>query len=177
MTLQIETQRLVLKPMTEADATDLYTLNIDPEVIRYTGDGPFKSVEEALDFIRGYDVFEKYGRGRFSTFIKGTGEYIGWCGLAYLSKKNEFDIGYRFMKKYWGKGYATESASACLRDGFTRLRLEKIIASAMKENVASINVFKKLGLKYSYDENCGGEPGVIYTIMREEWEDRQNKHK
>jgi len=173
MAILIETQRLILKSVVEEDAYNLFELNSDPEVIRYTGDRSFNSIEEALNFIQQYDeVYKKYGYGRLSTFIKETGAYIGWCGLKYLVNKNETDIGYRFSKQFWGKGYATESAAACLEDGFNRLHLNKIIATAMKENIASINVFKKLGLKFSKDEDCGCQPGVLYTITNEEW----NRH-
>jgi RimJ/RimL family protein N-acetyltransferase len=173
MAFQLETTRLLLKPMVLEDAAGLYQLNSDPDVVRYTGDVQMKSIEEATQFLKNYNVFERFGRGRLSTFIKETGEYIGWCGIAYLSNKNKFDIGYRLMKKFWGNGYATEAAEVCLVDGFTRLGLDKIIASAMNANTASINVFKKLGLTYSYDENCGCQPSVVYTITKAEWQDRQ----
>jgi ribosomal-protein-alanine N-acetyltransferase len=170
MAILIETQRLILKPMSEEDAFNLFQLNNDPEVIRYTGDSSFNSIKEALNFIHSYkDLYNNYGCGRLSTFIKETGEYIGWCGLKYLPNKNITDIGYRFIKHFWGKGYATESAAACLDDGFKRLQLNKIIATAMKENIASINVFKKLGLKYQNDADCGCQPGVVYAITKEEW--------
>ena len=173
MAIRIETQRLILKSMTEEDASGLFQLNSDPEVIHYTGDKSFNNLEEVLNFIRKYDeVYKKYGYGRLSTFIKETGEYIGWCGLKYLSNKNETDIGYRFAKSFWGKGYATESAAACLDDGFNSLHLHKIIATAMKENIASINVFKKLGLKFNKDEDCGCQPGVVYEITKEDWNRR-----
>lgn len=170
MAILIATQRLILKEMTEEDADHLFELNSDPEVMRYTGDSSFNNIEEASNFIRSYqDFYKTYRCGRLSTFIKETGEYIGWCGLKYLINKDKTDIGYRFAKPFWGKGYATESAAACLNDGFNRLHLDKIIATAMKENLASINVFKKLGLKFSKDEDCGCQPGVIYQITKEDW--------
>jgi RimJ/RimL family protein N-acetyltransferase len=60
-------------------------------------------------------------------------EFTGWCGLKYLSETNEVDLGYRFMKKFWGKGYATEAALACIEYGFSRLHLQKLLAGPCPE--------------------------------------------
>ena len=89
--------------------------------------------------------------------------------MKYLVDKDETDLGYRFIKQYWCKGYATESASACLDDGFKRLKLDKINAIAVKDNTASINVFKKLSLNYVRDELCDDELCVRFAITKEEW--------
>jgi len=121
------------------------------------------------EFVRNYNQYEKYGQGRLNMFDKQSGEYIGWCGLKYLTESRQTDLGYRLLKKHWGKGYATEASTACLNYGFNTLNLEKIIGTAMKENTASIKVFEKLGLKYSHDDDCGCQPGVVYTITKEEW--------
>jgi len=170
MAILIETPRLLMKEMVEEDTLNLFHLNSDPEVIRYTGDKPFNNKTEAREFILRYQsIYQKYRCGRLSTFIKETGEYIGWCGLKYLADKDEIDLGYRFIKQYWGKGYATESAAACLKDGFKRLKLDKINAIAAKDNTASINVFKKLSLNYIEDEPCDDELCVRYTITKKEW--------
>ena len=170
MPILIETSRLLLKEMSEDDVQDLFDLNNDPEVMRYTGDKSFESIEEALIYIENYQhIYQKYSCGRLSLFNKETNEYLGWCGLKYLDQKNETDLGYRLKKNFWGKGFATEAASACLDDGFNRLQLDCIFATAMKENTPSINIFKKLGLKYLKDQDCGCQPGVIYAITKQEW--------
>lgn len=170
MAILIETPRLVLKEMSEADAQDLFDLNNDPEVMRFTGDQSFKNINEVFDYVDNYQhIYQKHGYGRLSLFNKETNEYLGWCGLKYLEQKNETDLGYRLKKQFWGKGFATEAASACLDDGFDRLQLDCIFATAMKENMPSINIFKKLGLKYLKDQDCGCQPGVIYAITKQEW--------
>jgi len=169
MNLNLETERLILRPFSEDDASLLFELNNDEDVTRYTGQGAYKNIEEALEFVKGYKQYENYSMGRLNVFIKDTREYIGWSGLQYLKAINEVDIGYRLIKKYWGKGYATEASKACLDYGFNTLKLDKIIRTAMKANIASINVFNKLGLKYSHDDDCGQQPGVVYTITKEEW--------
>lgn len=161
----LETERLYLREMTEEDAENAYLLNLDPEVVQYTGDGPFESVEVAREFLKNYQDYKKYGMGRWAVVHKETGEYLGWCGLKYFADKNEVDVGYRLQKKYWGHGYATESATACIEYGFNKLRLTRIVGNVMKENLASIRVLEKLGMTLLKESPCGGEEGLVYEVV------------
>jgi len=178
MPIQLETERLVLKQFSETDAELLFALNTDADVVKYVGEAVYTDMTEVYKSLaRGYEQYEKYKQGRLSVFIKQTGEYIGWCGLRYFPESGRTDIGYRFLKKHWGKGYATEASVVCLDYGFNILGLNEIVATAMKENSASINVMKKLGLKYEGDEDCGCNPGVLYAITKGEWNtDDRTKH-
>ena len=169
MPIIIETPRLIMKQFCKADAKYLFELNSDPDVTKYVGESAYNSMEEVYELIRNYDQYERYGVGRLNMFDKQSSEYIGWCGLKYLEKEQYVDLGYRLLKRHWGNGYATEAATASLEYGFDVLNLDKIIGKAMKENTASINVFKKLGLTYSHDDECGAHPGVVYVITKEEW--------
>lgn len=159
-----ETQRLILREMTEDDAMNAWLLNNDPDVIRYTGDVPFTSVEEARDFLKNYSSFKKYGFGRWAVTRKTDNEFLGWCGLKYDETDNNYDIGFRFFKKYWGHGYATEAALKSLELGFTKFRMSSIIGRADKANKASIRVLQKIGLTYLKDDECHGNDAVIYII-------------
>ncbi len=166
MTFRIETERLYLRESTIEDAELAYALNLDPDVVKYTGDPPFISVEEARIFLANYDAYEKYGMGRWYMFLKDTDEFVGWCGLKYSPKLNEVDLGYRLLKKHWNKGYASESAKACLEYGFVTLGLEEIVARADKANPASIKVMQKIGMIYKGETNFDGEEGVIYYCKK-----------
>lgn len=157
-----ETPRLLLREMTPEDAENAYILNLDTEVLRYTGDDPFESVEEAREFLEKYESYEKYGFGRWAVILKETGEYLGWCGLKYTPELDEFDIGYRLMKKFWGKGYATEAAEACLNLGFNQFGMKTIVGRAMPENEASVRVLEKIGLTYLKNRITDGTEEVIY---------------
>ena len=170
MTIILETPRLILRQFVLDDAENIYLLNLDPEVVQYTGDVSFESVEHARAFLSNYNPYAAYGYGRWAVIEKDTQETLGWCGLKYLVDEKETDIGYRFMKKYWGKGYATESAKACLDYGFKNFELDFIVGNAMNANPASIKVLEKIGLKFHKQSPCGGEPGVQYIISREDWE-------
>jgi RimJ/RimL family protein N-acetyltransferase len=91
-------------------------------------------------------------------------EFIGWCGLKYLPETNEVDLGYRFMKKFWGNGYATEAALACIEYGFTRLNLRLVVGRALPANLASIKVLEKCGMKYLHEEVMHGYLHKTYQV-------------
>ncbi len=160
----LETDRLYLREMTPDDAETAYLLNLDPEVIKYTSDASFKSIEEAKVFLENYDHYKTYGFGRWAVIDKTTDEFLGWCGLKYAAELDEFDIGFRFLKRHWNKGYATEAAKACLELGFTKFNMNKIVGRAMKENVSSIKVLEKIGLSYVKTDKFAEIAWEIYSI-------------
>ena len=155
----LETERLKLREFELDDAVKMWELNEGIDVIKYTGDPAFDSIEAARQFIEAYDHYEKEGFGRWAVILKTSGEFIGWCGL----KRHEggmVDIGFRFFKRDWGKGYATESAKACLSYGFTKLGMNEIIGRAAKANVASVRVLEKIGMQYWKEDGCEGIEGA-----------------
>jgi [ribosomal protein S5]-alanine N-acetyltransferase len=167
--IQIETPRLILREFSPTDAEQMFQLNSDPDVIKYTGDSPYPSVEVARNSLIKYDQYRKYNRGRLAMITRDTSEFLGWCGLKYLEDTNETDLGFRLHKKFWNKGYASEAGNACLDYGFTTLNLPVIIAHAMNENKASIHVLEKLGMKFTKDFDFDGNKGVYMEISREEF--------
>lgn len=159
MTYVFETERLRFRESTPADAEAMYELNSDPEVIQYTGDLPFDSVEAAREFLENYvAVYRNRNRGRWIAELKSTGEIIGWCGLKFHEEENVTDVGYRLFRRHWGNGYATEAAQASIDYGFNVLKLDRIVAHARKENVGSLRVLEKCGMKIIGEgKECGGE--------------------
>jgi [ribosomal protein S5]-alanine N-acetyltransferase len=119
----LQTQRLYLREITEADAENAYLLNLDPEVLKYTGDVAFNSMEEARTFLKNYDHYKKYQFGRWAVMTKNEHQFLGWCGLKYTEDLNEHDIGFRLFKKFWNRGYATEAAKACVKMSFEKYQL------------------------------------------------------
>ena len=147
---KIETPRLLLRPFTLEDVEPAYEMNLDAAVSQYTGDGGIVSKEETQRRIT-EDVlgdYEKHGFGRFAVELKEEQRFIGFAGLKYLEDMKEVDLGYRFMKRYWGKGIATEAGKACVQYGFETLGLEKILAFVLPENIGSVRVLEKLGFEY-----------------------------
>lgn len=165
----IETPRLVLREFTVDDAYKIWELNSDPEVIKYTGDPPFETVENARDFLNNYMDYENNGFGRWAVIRKDSNAFIGWCGLK-LNEQNLIDLGFRFFRREWNKGYATEAAKACLEYGFMELNINEIIGRVAKENMGSIKVLEKLSMEYWKNDSCKGiENSLYYKISKEQY--------
>lgn len=164
MEIILETNRLFLRELNSDDAENFYLLNQNPNVIKYTGNSAFKNMDEAKEFLENYQDYKLNGYGRWAVINKENNRFIGWCGLKLDTKKGETDIGFRFFEEEWNKGYATESAKACLNYGFKKLKLKRIIGRAMKENIGSIKVLEKIGLKYERDTEFEEKDAVIYKI-------------
>ena len=162
--LELYTERLSLRPFRKEDGAAVYELNDDPEVLQYTGDVQFEDVTASEVFLEGYSQYVEYGVGRMIVTLKETGEILGWCGLKYHPDTDEYDIGYRFYKRHWGKGYATESATAVMEDGFARLGMKQIVGRARIENTTSIRVFEKLQMQYVGDFVEDDQNWVLYKI-------------
>lgn len=162
----LETNRLLLRELNTNDAENFFGLNNNPNVIKYTGDSAFKSIDEAGEFLENYKDYRLNGYGRWAVIHKETSKFIGWCGLKFDEIGNETDIGFRFFEEVWNKGYATESAKACLIYGFEKLKLKRIVGRAMKKNRSSIRVLEKIGLEYEKDAEFEGCDAVIYKIEK-----------
>ncbi|WP_179006776.1 GNAT family N-acetyltransferase [Winogradskyella forsetii] len=154
MIIKLETKRLILRPVTEADAQDFFQLDSNPKVHAFLGNKPVKTIEESEAMIA--NILEQYktnGLGRLAMIDKSTNEFIGWSGLKYeeqLRKEfNYYDLGYRLKEQFWGKGYATEAAFASLDYGFKDLELKEIGAAADVNHIASNTILKKLGMQPS----------------------------
>ncbi len=147
MDFLIETPRLLLREFKEEDAPGLLELNDDPEVQRFTGDPPFPTLKAARQFVVEYPEYRRTGYGRWAVLCKADGAFLGWCGLK-LNEEEEVDLGFRFLRRCRGRGFATEAAAACLDYGFRSLQLEKIVGRAMTENKASIRVLEKIGMQF-----------------------------
>jgi ribosomal-protein-alanine N-acetyltransferase len=93
-----------------------------------------------------------------------TEELIGHCGLLYLDEIAETEVVYALGRRYWGRGLATEAAGAALEFGFTRTRLERIIALAVPANIASRRVMEHLGMRYEAETRMFDLDLVRYAI-------------
>lgn len=162
----LETSRLYLRRMTIEDAGNIYLLNLDPEVIQCTGDVAFESLASAQHFLTHYDHYDKYDFGRWAVIEKNSQAFLGWCGLKFNPKSEECDIGFRFHKKYWNQGYATEAALGCIALGFEKYKMPRIVGRARKDNTSSIKVLEKIGLTYLEAYDFEGNEGVLYQILK-----------
>ena len=170
MEIFAETERLILREIMEEDEQRLFELDSDPEVHRYLGNQPVQSIEQirlVIAFIQ--QQYEDNGIGRWAVIEKSSGAFLGWSGLK-LFRENVnghsdfYELGYRFMKKHWGKGYATESAKASVNYGFNTLESKEIFAMTDVNNAASKQVLQKTGFKHVETFQFNDEPTDWYKI-------------
>jgi [ribosomal protein S5]-alanine N-acetyltransferase len=178
--IKAETERLILREVTPEDLDGFYTLDSDQEVHRYLGNHPVSDREKLLEiihFIR--DQYAQHGIGRWAMVEKSTGAFIGWTGLKYVQEPINhptpyYDLGYRLIQKYWGQGYATESAVASLNYGFDVLQIPEIFAAADVHNAPSNRILTKLGFTklepFLYDDALHN----WYRLDRAAWKERED---
>lgn len=176
MQIFVETNRLILRELQKDDVPGMFELDKNPQVHQYLGKQPIQSIAEAaaaIEFIR--KQYRENGIGRWAVISKSTGEFLGWSGLKLITepiggRSLYYDLGYRFIERHWGKGYATEAARASLEFGFNALQQSAIFAMAEPENKASIHVIHKLGFSFIETFDWDGTPHHFYSLKREDYD-------
>jgi RimJ/RimL family protein N-acetyltransferase len=170
---EITTARLMLRPITLADIEPLHTLYSDPVLMRYIIGLP-RTREETRDCLERHAAdHARYGIGLYLTYLSATGELVGRCGLSVLECEHGLEAGlaWMFREPWWGQGLATEFARAFAPLAFARLPFTRLLAHADHRNEASINVMRKLGMRYV--GRGAWAPGlyeVEYELTRETFE-------
>ncbi|MBN2500346.1 MAG: GNAT family N-acetyltransferase [Anaerolineales bacterium] len=144
-----ETNRLLLRPLTITDLDDLHNLYSRLRVMKYIT-GNARSYQKTGERLRHHiSDHQQYGFGLCAAILKETGEMIGRCGMEPVEEDHgmEGDIAWMFLPEYWGQGLATEFGTAQIEYGFKRLGLVRIFATANRDNLASIRVMEKLGMR------------------------------
>lgn len=158
MKIFAETDRLLLREIINADLNAIFELDSDSLVHKYLGNKLIKTLDEAqknIDYIR--QQYRERGIGRWAVINKETKEFMGWSGLklntedTFNGYSNFIDIGYRFIPRYWGKGYATESGKAAVNYAFETMKLPAVYGITEKGNEASHKTLLKIGLDYIED--------------------------
>ena len=172
MEIFAETERLILREILDEDEEALFELDSDPEVHRYVGNKPVinrEQIQLVIGFIR--QQYEDNGIGRWAVIEKKTNNFVGWAGLKLFKEninnhENFYELGYRFMQKHWGKGFATEASKAIVDYGFNVLKTDKIYAMTDVNNLASKKVLQKTGLKFIETFDFDGEPTDWFEINK-----------
>lgn len=151
--MRLETERLILRKFEQSDADRLFLLDSNPEVVKYVGTPPSTDIKESEHIIKIIQQqYKDTGVGRLAVIEKESNLLIGWSGLKFIIREvngyeNVYELGYRFLPEFWGKGYATESAKASLDFGFNDLDRDVIYACAHFENDSSNHILIKLGFE------------------------------
>lgn len=169
MGVYLTTDRIILRSLTREDVSRFIEFESDPEVMRYLNGGgppmPESHLEALIEISEKFDS-AKNGLGIWAALSVFNLEFAGWFHLIPLEPGQEPELGYHLARCYWGRGIATEVASAILAKA-QGLGLRTCTARAMLANTASTRVMKKLGMEYVTTYTESGFPGddkqaVIY---------------
>lgn len=146
----LETERTILREVTETDAEFILDLLNQPSFIKYIGDRNLRTVEQAREYIESRFVasYKQFGFGMFAVVLKETNEPIGICGFVRRDTLPDADIGFAFLPQFERKGYAFETAEALMRYGKEKLNLTRVLAITSQDNEASGKLLEKLGFKF-----------------------------
>ncbi len=146
----LETERLVIRHLVPGDAAFMLELLNDPSFIRNIGDRGVRDLEGARDYIGRSAVasHDRHGYGLDLVELKATSEPAGICGLVRRDYLDDPDIGFAFLPRFTGLGYAVESATAVIEHARGVLKLPRVLAIVSPDNERSIRVIEKIGLHY-----------------------------
>ncbi len=175
MPLQLETERLILRPLDRRDLDALAAMHREPSFWWYPRQRGM-SVEETAQFIErvraGYDAD---GVGMSAAVVKETGELAGWLGLAVPHFLPEIlpavEVGWRLGERFRGRGYATEGAAAAVGYGFDTLGLDRLVSIFQPANVASGRVMEKLGFEFERQTHQPRDGTLVEVrrLTRDKW--------
>jgi RimJ/RimL family protein N-acetyltransferase len=169
----IKTERLVLRKPRIEDAADLAVAYADPETMRFMGDGSTATREQVAEGIAQWlERWETWGLSLFCLERRSDGRVIGRAGFLLWDPEtwqvpgDEVELGWLLARDQWGRGYATEAASA-LRDwAFQERGLTRLISLINHENLRSIRVAEAIGERHERDVVIQGKPGRLYSVER-----------
>jgi ribosomal-protein-alanine N-acetyltransferase len=168
--LRLETERLTLRPFEPGDAHDFHAVRSDPSTFEYLTSAPAATLEDTrAQIARLMEYREEHGFGIAAVVERASGRVIGDCGLQLLEDGPDVEVGYKLGRQYRGRGYATEAARAWLEYGFHTLELDRIVAVAWPDNVASWRVMEKCGMRRVGPGEHYGHETLLYEITRQEF--------
>ena len=172
MTNILETERLILRPLTLADADTAYKWTGDPEVAELVSWLPHHSIDDVIEWLNEIEWKSDWSVTTNDNYIWGfilkeTGELFGSGGLIWEEGYQLYQVGYNIMKTHWNRGYTTEAMKAILRFTALHFGLRKVAGGHAKENHASAKVLKKLGFVYDRDDITPHVDGIRFFDSRE----------
>lgn len=164
----IETERLLIRKISQQDFKEFDILCSDPEIMKFVGDGKPLSQEQTQRWINvTINNYKEKGFGVFGVIDKITGVLIGYCGLVFSEPVKDYELIYALSKSWWGQGLATKIAKEMVAFGFNSLLMKCIYASIDPENIASQKILLKIGFKEigTMNDEYGLE-SIYYEIKR-----------
>lgn len=169
--MHFETDRLILRPITQQDFDAWYEILSDAETMKhYPAPYDAGGVQRWINWT--LDNYTRYGFGLWAVILKENGQFIGDCGITMQNIHGQMlpEIGYHIHKAYHRRGYASEAARKCMEYAFDTLRFPAVYSYMKYTNAASYGVALKNGMKFieEYDDPAN-ERTRVYAITRDEW--------
>ncbi len=146
MNRRIETERLILRPLTMEDAKDVFDWVGDPVVNRFMPYPVYESIKQVEKWISTLND----EKNELGFCLKDTGKLIGAGSITFDSERNAYNLGYNINRTFWGKGYATEASKAMIQWAYQELGARDFCANHATANTASGNVIKKCGFQFDH---------------------------
>jgi [ribosomal protein S5]-alanine N-acetyltransferase len=145
-----ETERLRFDNFVLDDASFILELLNEPDFIKNIADKGVRDIAGAEAYLRDgpLAMYARHGHGLYKVSLKQSGEAIGMSGLIRRDTLDYPDLGYAFLKRHGGQGYASESGAAVLERARLQLNMQRIVAITAPDNAASIHVLQKLGFRF-----------------------------
>jgi len=165
VTLPIETERLLVRSFdVEVDYAPMFVVYGDREVMRFVPGGALADIEAVKALLGGYvGANRTQGFSSWGLVERESGSLIGDVGFGIFERTGDIELGYTLARPYWGHGYATEAASACLAAGLAQLSTERIIAVVDEANEPSLRVAHRIGMRRVARVNAHGRPHVLFA--------------
>ena len=160
----IETDRLLLRPLTTADLDEVIEMHAMPEVIRTMG--AYDRLAAGARLERNEREWAERGHGLVAIIERATGRFVGRSGLKYWPQFDETEVGWVLRPDSWGHGFATEAGQACVEWGFAALDVPYLTAMIVQDNVRSVHVAERLGMQPLRTDLLMDLPVVVYSVVR-----------
>lgn len=152
MSVKFESERLYFRLLKADDLDDVMEFWGNEEVMKYClGAGTRENEAKCIQTYQ--SIQEEKGFSVYAVVLKEDSKVIGACGFNPTKQESEGELIYHYAKKYWGKGYATEAARACIEYA-PKLGIKRITASIDPRHIVSKKVLEKVGFKYTHTQWC-----------------------
>lgn len=143
----LQTERLLLRPLTDDDAPFIIELLNEPAFIRNIGDRKVRTIEDAVRYIDNGPraSLRKHGYGMLRVNLRDSGTPIGLCGLIRRETLPDVDLGFAYLTQHHRKGYAVEAARAMLQQARSEHAIGRVLAITLPDNIGSIRVLQSVG--------------------------------
>ena len=165
----LTTKRLFLREMSENDLE--YLQKIFDEATAMTFYTPHQKQEKAKIWIEHMQASYKENRfGMWLCFLAKSKMFIGQCGIMKneINGNDELELGYSILRKFWNRGYATEAAQACINYVFGNLDVPRVVSLIENDNLPSVHVSRKVGMKKTDQVNRWNKMTDLYSINKED---------